>query len=382
MVRLARTARCSAALLAALYAPATGLADTFFWRQPIQVDAVKDSHPRVSGRNVVWQHGTGSAAEIYFRNDRQIFPLTQDTFADELPEIDGTTVVWQHNDGNDYEIMSYDGSSNHFITNNAVDDNCPVTGGGSIGWQGTGILSREFFLFSSSMAQQITGDNLDEECPRASAGNYVWTKFNGSNNRDVWAWLSDLPMPGLYQITDTPTTMESSPAISHDRIVYVEGTGSSAEIHLFDGSDFSDTQLTHDGSEDRNPQIDGEHVAWEHFDGIDWEIYEYVIGSGMPPQQITNNDVDDHDPQLSGDSEVWVEDEPGHSQVWLRWHGGAPQRITKEAEDHADPHIDGDLIAFQTCGASGCDIWLAPEPSAGALALAALGTLAALARRR
>lgn len=380
MERLARiAARWGAPLLAALVATAAGAAPVSFWTRVLRTDPVTDSHPRISGHSVVWQHGTGGAAEIFFRDDQHIFPLTQDGFADELPEIDGDTVVWQHDDGSDYEVMRYDGVSNVFITNNTTADNCPVASGGSIGWRGTGILSREFFLLPFT-PQQITGDALDDECPRGADGNFVWTKFDGSA-RNVWAWFPAIGVPPdhLFQITTAGT--ESSPVISGNRIAYVEGTGSAAEIRLFDASDFSDHPLTSDLSEDRNPQIDGTRVVWEHFDGTDWEIYEYEVGGMVTP--LTNNAVADHDPQVSGDSVVWVEDEPGHSQIWASWHGALPpQRVTHDARDHADPHIDGELITFQACDSTRCDIWLAPEPSAGALAMAALAALAAFARRR
>lgn len=372
-----------AAALVALFAPAAGAVVAPFWFFPLERDAVDDSHPRISGHNVVWQHDTGSAAEIWFRNDQHFFPLTQDAFADELPEIDGNTVVWQHDDGSDYEIMRSDEVSNQFVTNNTGADNCPVPSNGSIGWRGTGALGPDFFIDPGVPTQQVTGDKADDECPRGSAGNFVWSKHDlTSGDRDIWAWLADLPTPpgpGLYQITDTPAVMESSPAISKDRIVYVRGTGSAADIRLFDAADFSDVPLISDGSEDRNPQIDGDRIVWEHFDGGDWEIYEYQVGGALTP--VTNNAVNDHDPQVSGDTIVWVADEPGHSQIWVAWHGGAPQRLTNDPVNHESPQIDGDLIAFQSCPST-CDIWLSPEPTAGGLALAALGTLAALARRR
>jgi len=369
-----------APLAAALLSPAAGAAVLPFWFLPLRPDPADDSHPRVSGQTVVWQRGIGSAAEIWLRDDHRILRLTQDGFADELPEVDGSLVVWQHDDGTDLEVMEFDGQTTSFVTDNTVDDSCPVAAGGFIGWRGTSPpYGRDFYLFPHAGGSQITGDadGADDECPRGSAGNFAWSKLD-NGDRNVWAWFESLD--DLYQIT-TSAVEQSSPAISGERVAYVEGTGSAADIRLFDLADGSDIALTADGSEDRNPQIQGNRVVWEHFDGTNWEIDEYVIGGGGTQQPVTNNSWNDHDPQVSGDTIVWVADEPGHSQIWVKWHGAAPQRLTNDPVDHRSPQIDGELIAFQSC-ASTCDIWLTPETPAAGLALAAVAALAALARRR
>jgi hypothetical protein len=369
-------------MLAAVLAPPARAfpGPAYFWVLPLRPDAVDDTGPRISGRSVVWQKGSGSAAEIWLYNQQGFHQLTLDGQPDEMPEIDGSIVVWQHQDGQDYEVMRFDGATTSYFTNNNVDDLCPVPSAGFVGWQGTGAAGKDFFLSPNSPTPQITGDAGLDECPVASGGNYAWSKLAGGD-RNVWAWFSTGGSPGLYQITSSATE-EASPAISGNLIAFVSGIGAAADIELFDLGIGYTIPVTTDGFEDRNPQVDGNRIVWEHFDGSDWEILQAVYagnGTALVPQFVTNNLIDDHSPVVSGDTVVWVADEPGGSHLWTSWHGGPPRRVTTLVDNEQNPRIEGDLIAFESCGPSGCDIVLAPEPAAGALGAAALGLLAALA---
>jgi beta propeller repeat protein len=72
-------------------------------------DFIPDKNPRVSGMNVVWQHGDGDAVEISTNFGGQV---TNNSSADLYPDISGTTVVWQGWDGTDWEIYMATYSTN------------------------------------------------------------------------------------------------------------------------------------------------------------------------------------------------------------------------------------------------------------------------------
>ncbi|MHC5083202.1 MAG: hypothetical protein ACYTET_04600 [Planctomycetota bacterium] len=61
-------------------------------------------------------------------------------------------------------------------------------------------------------------------------------------------------------------------------------------------------QLTDNDANDVNPAIEGSYVAWEGWDGNDWEIYAY---NGDSVVQMTDNDVDDVNPNISAPLLFW-----------------------------------------------------------------------------
>ncbi|MHC5083205.1 MAG: hypothetical protein ACYTET_04615, partial [Planctomycetota bacterium] len=61
-------------------------------------------------------------------------------------------------------------------------------------------------------------------------------------------------------------------------------------------------QLTDNDANDVNPAIEGSYVAWEGWDGNDWEIYAY---NGHSVTQITDNAMDDVNPKISAPLLFW-----------------------------------------------------------------------------
>jgi Tol biopolymer transport system component len=66
-------------------------------------------------------------------------------------------------------------------------------------------------------------------------------------------------------------------------------------------------QVTDNTVDDRDPSYspDGDHIAYEGYDGNDYEIYTISVSGGRPtgerPFQVTDNTVDDRDPSYSPD---------------------------------------------------------------------------------
>lgn len=87
-------------------------------------------------------------------------------------------------------------------------------------------------------------------------------------------------------------------------------------------ADWRITQLTDNDFDERSPKICGGNVAWEGWDGNDWEIF-YYDGS---IKQLTNNDYDDTYPAICGSRVAWVGDvATGARDVFLYEEGNVFQ---------------------------------------------------------
>ena len=88
-----------------------------------------DTHPSISGTNVVWYAYDGSDFEIYSNFAGQ---LTDNSTDDQWPSISGTNVVWYGWDGHDLEIYSNFAGQ---LTDNSADDLWPSISGTNFVWQ-------------------------------------------------------------------------------------------------------------------------------------------------------------------------------------------------------------------------------------------------------
>jgi serralysin len=383
----------AAALLAAglLAGPGAAGATPRFVVRPLSDDAVTEREPRVSGERAVWQRGAGAGAEVYyyeFVTGERVVPLTQNGVEDASPAIAGARVVWQQDDGNDYELVEWDGVNVTYLTNDTYNQVLPAISGATTAWLGfvpPSLTDAEIFLRPNSPSEQLTGNSLDDLDLVNDTGSLAWRRHDG-NDWDIWFF--DAAVPGQFEIT-TDSVDQSAPRLSSRRIVWSQSDGD-GEIWRYDPEAVIPTlQLTNNGFDDTDPDISGNEMVWVRDDGGgDLEIIRQTEGG--TPQPLTNNAWDDHSPRISGQSVVWVADQPGDSEIWVSvaWlNGGAPTRLIDNALHDRNPRIDGDYIVWEACTNPGqpseeCDIWMAPEPAAGAIGAAAGLALAALAAGR
>jgi hypothetical protein len=382
--RLARTGACVAIGLLAQSAVAL----TFETRR-LTDDTVNDLAPRLAGNKVVWQSGSGVDSEIQLFDGTTVAPITFNGVRDERPAIDGSIIVWQQFDGNDWELVRYDAESHDltYLTNNDGDDRSPAVASIFTVWVGDSFESEEIFVLPAP--GQLTGDTWPEDPPRISPtpeGGFTWVKHSDLGS-DVFAYLPQHPeLPGVYQISEFDNGVpDLRPAIYRNRVAWISGPGGNTEeLWRYDPvADYPFLQVTNDDLRDADPVIGPRRIAWEHWDGNDWEIYTYTEGA-LTPDPLTNNSWDDWDPQMSGNLIVWLADDGGDSEVWYSDDLGTPTQLTDNTVNDCDAVVDGPRIAWRQCDATDCDIWLAPEPGTTALvgtALTALAWLAVCAQR-
>src|SRR5680860_368540 len=64
-------------------------------------------------------------------------------------------------------------------------------------------------------------------------------------------------------------------------------------------------QVTHNWTMNQQPQLSGERLVWQAYDGTDWEILTYDLNSGSIVQ-LTDDGIDESDPRLDGAHLVWT----------------------------------------------------------------------------
>ncbi|MBN1631077.1 MAG: hypothetical protein JW990_15060, partial [Thermoleophilia bacterium] len=85
--------------------------------------------------------------------------------------------------------------------------------------------------------------------------------------------------------------------------------------------------LTANFTTNGQPHIDGDHVVWRAYDGVDWEIMLCDLGANSTIQ-LTNNGIDESEPCVDGGSVVWSE-YPNTSEPGLVLHDLATEATTR-----------------------------------------------------
>jgi hypothetical protein len=357
-------------------------------------DSVSEFRPRIQGDAIVWQRGSGTGSEVMRRDGHLTVNMTSNGVADENPETDGIHVVWQQGSAGGRNIAIYDlltGTTS--ILSATGDETFPLVAGTTLAWIQMVDADGEVFVDPGPLGNQITGNALVESEFTIDGENLVWaqgddldqTPGTGDDSHDIAVWNGALQ--DLYILTG-PATDDIHPAISGDTVVWQAGPDGSGDIW------YGDTQGTanplYDGTDERNPQTDGARVIWEHFDGLDFDLYIVDLASPNSAIPFTSDALDDVTPQIDGNNIVWVKEvTPGDSEIWISWNNAPPEplrRTQNNGRDDVAPRLDGDHFVYESCLNLGqpselCDIVSVPEPRATLGVAAALAALAFLASR-
>lgn len=118
---------------------------------------------------------------------------------------------------------------------------------------------REIFVTHNGVTRQLTSNTVDDVAP----------EYDISANAIVWHRLVD----GRYQIM------------------------------YYDLSEDIETQLTTGEDNNMEPTIEGKYVAWQHWDGADWEL---LLFDGVSTTAITDNEVPDLSPSINDGYVLWT----------------------------------------------------------------------------
>jgi len=236
-------------------------------------------------------------------------------------------IVWMGRDRaeNDWEIYVYSLQSIprfRAVTDNDVQDWFPeLAGGGDFAWQHGFTMFEEIHYWNGSSHDEIV---LTDEC--CSTSDYTNINLAADDHTVVWQRV-DRAGTGetrTYMWTGTrrDITDDLGDSFAHDfsldngALAY-EWSALPAIIKYWNGVT---VQEIGDGYD---PSLDDGWIAFEGWDGHDWEVY---LWDGISIEQITDNDFDDFDPSLSGNRLAWAGRPTGPAGLYQIFYTALPER--------------------------------------------------------
>jgi Tol biopolymer transport system component len=136
---------------------------------------------------------------------------------------------------------------------------------------------REVMLYNRSTATttQLSDNTVNEGQLLLDGSNLVWVSDTGSGFSDDSLYCHDA-VTGTSKVIATNVSFTAPVAISDRFIVYSGWDGHDTEIYVYEISSGTTTQLTDNEQADEEPQVRGERIVWQVYDGPedegDWEI--------------------------------------------------------------------------------------------------------------
>lgn len=141
------------------------------------------------------------------------------------------------------------------------------------------------------------------------------------------------------QLTNNSTD-DVNPRLSGNYVAWRNWDGIDHEIYLYNGS--STVQLTNNSLEEDALQVSGNNLVWQGSDGVDNEIYFY---NGSTTLKLTNNSTNDTAPQVSGNNVVW-QGWDGHDYEIYLYNGTATVQLTNNNTNETAPQIEGNRVVW------------------------------------
>jgi len=268
-------------------------------------------HPCLDEEFVVWiATSTVDGDELYIADLGSASPtptrLTDNGGRKVRPRNHGAErIVWsgRTDDTDDWEIWVYDRNSvPRFAayTDNDVPDLYPdLAGAGDFCWlQGRTMLEAVHWWTESLHDDVVISDDCcptsewSNDVPSADDGAAVWRSYHRSVGGEHRIYLWD---GALTDLTDV-LVLAHDFSLQAGTIAYESGS-SPAFVHYWDG-----TQI-HEVGQGYKPSLFEGSVAYEFWDGEDWEIRFW---DGTTVHDITDNAYDDSGATLYGSRIAWV----------------------------------------------------------------------------
>lgn len=176
--------------------------------------------------------------------------------------------------------------------------------------------------------------------------------------------VAQVGIENVRQISLNPTySIASGPAISGDRIVWVDGRNwdtSAEDIYLYDLLTNMERRITSDPSIQLNPVVSGDMIVWEDWRNYRRDIYLYDLTTDME-RRITSDPNEQVSPAIDGDRIVWIDNRHFGDGGVYNWAiylydlaANAESRVTgpdaipffSDLPSNKPVHISGDRIVW------------------------------------
>lgn len=253
--------------------------------------------------------------EIYLWDGTTRRQLTQNFYSDVDPALHSGRVAWRANmplpDGRvTSEVFFYDGSSVRQLTQNNQTTIIGTiqTHNGQVLWsQKLGEVPDavvEYYFFDGAATQQITYGSYELRWALLNNGRIALT-FNDGNDNEVGIWENGT----VTRLTDNQTNDNTSVFDGQ----YILGSSVGYGVFLWDGTTF---HLVTDSAIEQSDMSNG-WVVWRALDPRGGQDYEIFLWDGTATRQITSNRFDDGNPFIHNGQVAWETWDGNDYEVFL-----------------------------------------------------------------
>jgi len=199
---------------------------------------------------------------------------------------------------------------------------------------------------------QITFDTGTQSYPAISGDRIVWMDYR-NGNYDIYLYDLSQPELGAQQIT-TDLSGQYAPAIDGTRIVWRDLRNGNYDIYLYDLSqpELGAQQITFEPSAQLGHDIDGTRIVWHSSQNGNKDIYLYDLNQPEKgAQQITFDSFDQSSPAIDGTQIVWRDRRNGNTDIYhydlSQPEQGIQKITTEDPSDHYEAAISGNTIVWR-----------------------------------
>lgn len=251
----------------------------------------------------------------------KISQLTNNSTRDLAAGISGTSITWNSFADNATETTATGTSATVFFYNASTGQTTALSStsslnfasgisGSRVAWTGLNTFGLPKVFLSNGETQATTpltsGILSFGAAPVISDTNVAWTGITTTGSE---IFFYNATTGQTTQLTNTATTNEVAVSVFDSNVLYntINTEDQPQEVFLYKGSTGQSIQLSNGSNRNSAIGVSGTKVAWNGFDGNDYEIFMYDIATGKITA-ITDNTVDDVAPittGLSGSNVVW-----------------------------------------------------------------------------
>jgi beta propeller repeat protein len=205
-----------------------------------------------------------------------------------------------------------------------------------------------YFLNNGTETQISPATSFDPQNPRVS-GSLVAYQDNSAGEADIFVY--DISSGNTLRITDDPMVPHIFPAISGNRIVWMDYRDDplSPKIYANGTSPGSEAALSLSVSDQDSPAMYGDLVVWQDNRNANWDIYLYNLTSNEEIQ-VTDDGNDQTNPAIYGNRIVWTDSRNTPSEIYINGTSpGSEYSLTPDgpADNCITPSIHGSKVVWR-----------------------------------
>ncbi len=205
-------------------------------------------------------------------------------------------------------------------------------------------IEAEYYNASTNSTQILTDKGIEKGAPVVTPdGRYILTN---STLTDV----ADNKEYSIYGGSFTGGAYVHSLDTDGRYAVFTEAR----RVYVYDRELNQYEMVWDDGEEQRHPTIGAGGIAWQQFDGHDWEIYKSPIPGFMVPEQTDGKDLSNYKTGSVGNAENAEISEKGRYIVWFGEIGGrSPEVFLYDSQTKQTQQITHDGYSKLTISSGG-----------------------------